>query len=205
MANKDKIKKIHDNTDFKISFAGVTQEGEFRYDQHGGSVQPDLDYHIHYTKDKKEVYMLGGSHTPTSKIIRRVSGPQTLFSQYDSIKTLTRQEYPSITPAYPVDSDYRIGNFTRYFAKSITTSDAPIFEVSEQDFENKNTLFEFVSFKWRISGIREEVVRINSVTVKNVNDQMPGIGRILSVLEFWRPPSNSPQTIQNKLSLLKKT
>ena len=57
-----------------------------------------------------------------------------------------------------------------------------------------------ISFKWRISGIREEVVRINSVTVKNVNDQMPGIGRILSVLEFWRPPSNSPQTIQNKLS-----
>ena len=72
MALKDKIERVHKDTDFKISFAGVTEEGEFVYDRTNGTVQPGLEYHIHYTKNKEEVYMLGGSHTPTSKIIRKI-------------------------------------------------------------------------------------------------------------------------------------
>ena len=32
MADRQKIKQIHDNTDFKTEFAGITQDGEFIYD-----------------------------------------------------------------------------------------------------------------------------------------------------------------------------
>ena len=203
MANKEKIKQIHDDTDFKIPFAGITETGEFVYEQHNGRVQAGLEYHIHYTKDKKEVYMLGGSHTPTSKIIRKVSGPRTLFSKYTTLKVTNRQDYPSITPAFPSESDYGIGKFTRYFARALTSSDAPIFEISKDDFNNKNTLFEYVDFGWRITGIRDEVYSINNIAITLANERMPGIYRELSALQFWRPPANSPQTIENKLSLLR--
>ena len=63
--------QIHDNTDFKVEFAGTTELGEFIYD-HGGGVRPGLDYHIHYTNDKEEVYMTGGTHIKSSKIIRTI-------------------------------------------------------------------------------------------------------------------------------------
>ena len=82
--SKEIIKKIHDSTDFKIEFAGVTKLGEFRYD-HGGSVQPGLDYHVHYTNSKQEVYMTGGSHTEGRKIIIKVGGKKTLIKQYKNI------------------------------------------------------------------------------------------------------------------------
>ena len=69
---KREIEKIHDKTDFKVEFAGVTQLGEFKY-SHGGSVQPGMEYHIHYTNDKKEVFMTGAIHNSNSKIIKKVS------------------------------------------------------------------------------------------------------------------------------------
>ena len=46
---REDIKKIHDNTDFRVNFAGVTQLDEFVYEEHGGSVRPGLEYHVHYT------------------------------------------------------------------------------------------------------------------------------------------------------------
>ena len=67
---KEEMMKIHKNTDFKVNFAGVTQIGEFIY-THGGSVRPGLEYHIHYTNDKEEVFMTGNTHNPSSKIIER--------------------------------------------------------------------------------------------------------------------------------------
>ena len=35
---KEEMMEVHEDTDFKVNFAGVTQLGEFRY-THGGSVQ----------------------------------------------------------------------------------------------------------------------------------------------------------------------
>ena len=35
--HREQIKQIHDNTDFKVEFAGTTELGEFIYD-HGGGV-----------------------------------------------------------------------------------------------------------------------------------------------------------------------
>ena len=62
--NED-VQKIHENTDFKVSSAGVTKLGEFQY-SHGGRVAAGLSYHIHYTNSKEEVFMLGPSHNSTS-------------------------------------------------------------------------------------------------------------------------------------------
>ena len=78
MSIKEEIKQIHENTDFKVSFAGITELNEFVYAGHNGSVQPGLEYHIHYTNDKREVYMTGGIHNESSRIIERINGKNTL-------------------------------------------------------------------------------------------------------------------------------
>ena len=62
---KEEMMKVHEDTDFKVNFAGVTQLGEFKY-THGGSVQPGLGYHIHYTNDKQEVFMTDDTHNSSS-------------------------------------------------------------------------------------------------------------------------------------------
>ena len=203
MANKEKIKQIHDNTDFKVEFAGITQSNEFVYAQHGGTVKSGLEYHIHYTNDKKEVFMLGGSHGLDSKIINKIGGSKSLFRKYTSLKSTTKQPYPSVSPAFPNESDYNIGSFTRYFCQSLTQSNSRVFEISKKDFDNKNDLFTYTSFKWRITGTRQEVFRVNEITTKNASQILPGIGNELFSLQFWRAPKNSPTTLAKKLDLLR--
>ena len=161
---KDEIKNIHDNTDFKINFAGTTTEGEFIYKEHGGSVQPGLEYHLHHTNRKQEVFMLGGVHNPSSKIIEKVKGDKSLFKRYNELNKTVKDKYPENIKNPPTDSDYRIGSYTRYFAKSLTEIDGEVFEVTEDDFENQNILFQYVDFTWRISGKRDEVERENNIT-----------------------------------------
>ena len=68
---KREMMRVHKDTDFKVNPAGVTELGEFIY-THGGSVQQFIEYHIHYTNNKKEVFMTGGVHNSSSKIIRKV-------------------------------------------------------------------------------------------------------------------------------------
>ena len=54
---REEIEKIHDNTDFREFFAGITEVGEFQY-TNGSSVQAGLEYHVHYTNDKQEVFIV---------------------------------------------------------------------------------------------------------------------------------------------------
>jgi len=201
---KEKVKKIHDNTDFKRSFAGVTQVGEFIYDEHESSVRPGLEYHVHYTNNKKEVFMLGGSHSPSSKIIRKVGGVKSLFTKYSDLTANSKDKYPEGILTIPTDSDYRIGSFTRYFTQIANNPTADIFEISEEDNDQQNNLFRYIDFTWRISGTKSEVTRDNQKTMNNVNAQLPGINRKLTPLNFWQPAKNSPDSLQKKLTLLKK-
>ena len=200
---REDIKKIHDNTDFRVNFAGVTQLGEFVYEEHGGSVRPGLEYHVHYTNSKKEVFMTGGAHTRGSKIIQKVGGEKTLFSKYTDVKRLEKEEYPSITLASPTESDYRVGSLFRYFTRKENDINGKIFEVSQDDFDNPNVLFRYVDFKWRISGTKAEVTRDNSVTMNVIERELPGISRELFPLQYWKPIENSPDDIEKKLLFLR--
>tara|TARA_B100001778_G_C18433901_1_gene559120 strand:+ start:40 stop:660 length:621 start_codon:yes stop_codon:yes gene_type:complete len=201
---KEEIKQIHENTDFRVTFAGITQLSEFVYAEHNGSVQPGLEYHIHYTNDKREVYMTGGAHTADSKIIERVDGKNTSFKQYRDIKNVKKQTYPNITPAAPSENDYSVGSFTRYFTQKANDSNAVIFEISEDDFDNQNNLFIYISLQWRLSGTKFEVSRFNEKKMAIANRDLPGVIRNLFSLQYWRAPKNSPEDLQKKLSLLRK-
>jgi len=202
---REEIEKVHNNTDFIKTFAGVTELGEFVYQEHGSSVQPGLNYHIHYTNTKNEVFMLGGAHNPSSKIIEKVGGSKSLFKRYSEISSATKDAHPSHILANPTKNNYITGDFQRYFAQSLISTNADIFETSEDDFNEQNNLYTYIEFNWRITGIREEVMRDNQITINFVNGQLPGIAKNLSVLQFWRPPKNSVETLEKKLSLLKNT
>ena len=107
------------------------------------------------------------------KIIKRVNN-KTMFSKYSSLKSLTRQKYPEVTPVNPSKSDYRIGSIMRYFTQKGNNRNADIFEVSKADFSSKNNLYRYTSFQWRISGKKEEVTRDNQNHFQNNKNAING-------------------------------
>ena len=104
--------------------------------------------------------------------------------------------------------DFRLTFRSKYRAADIEPKKnsivpAGLFEISKKDFDNKNDLFTYTSFKWRITGTRQEVFRVNEITTKNASQILPGIGNELFSLQFWRAPKNSPTTLAKKLDLLR--
>ena len=201
MASKKKIQNIKTNIERTVQ--GLrTKPQEFIYDKTKGFVRPGMVYSVYYTLSKKEVYLTGITDTSTSKIIKRVNN-KTMFSKYVDLKNPTRQNYPEIISVNPSDSDYRIGSIKRYFTQKANDRNADTFEVSKEDFNKKNNLYRYTSFRWRISGKREEVIRDNGRTIRIQEIDYPGISKILSPLQLWKPPKNSAESLQKKLLLLK--
>ena len=202
---KKEMVRVHENTDFKVNFAGTTELGEFKY-THGGSVQPGLEYHIHYTNDKEEVFMTGGVHNNSSKIIQKVGGNQSLFSTYSDLNSQTKGEYPQKFSPIPTESDYKFGKLDRIFAQKANDLNGELFEIKPKD-RDINSLFRYISISWRISGKKSEVIRNNQRTIDSItrtrgNEQLR---KILFPLQYWNPPKGSVDDIQRKLGRLKNT
>jgi len=203
MLNKQQIQNIKINIERTIQ--GLrTKRREFKYDDTGNFVKPDALYSIYYTLMKNERFLTGTLDSTSSRIITP-TGKRSLFGQYSKIKKSTRTPYPKITQATPSDSDYRIGEITRYFTHSGNDKSKPVFEISKEDFDNQNSLYNYTNFQWRISGKKEEVIRDNSATIGSLQVDYPGINKVLFPLQLWKPPLNSSDDIEKKLSLLKKT
>ena len=201
MSNKKQIRKIKANIERTIQGL-YTKPQEFIYEQTGGFVRPGMVYSVYYTLSKKEVYLTGIKDTSNSKVIKKVNN-KTMFSKYSELKTPIRQKYPEIISVNPTESDYRIGSITRYFTQKGNNKNSDIFEISKRDFGSKNNLYKYTSFRWRISGKREEVIRDNRRTIRIQEIDYPGISKILSPLQLWKPPKNSTESLQKKLLLLK--
>ena len=161
MTNKQKIQNIKTNIERTIQ--GLhTKPQEFIYEQTKGFVKPDTLYSVYYTLTKKEVYLTGITDTSNSKIIKRVNN-KTMFSKYSSLKSLTRQKYPEVTPANPTDSDYRIGNiknskFINIDGDAIDTSgsNVEIFGVKILNVGDKG-----------ISAGEESIVTVSNILIDN--------------------------------------
>ena len=212
---KEEMYKVIENADFVENNVGISQPSEFRY-THGGIVRPGLEYHIHYTKSKREVYMTGGVHTASSKIIEKIrferdmrfeknQFKKTVYARYSDVKTLNRENYPKKISIFPSDSDYRIGTITRYFAQKANNTEDDLFEISEEDSQNTNPLFRYLSFEWRISGTRQEVFRDNKRTIDSLIQGMGNktLENKLRPLRLWKAEEGSEEDVENKLNLLK--
>ena len=179
-----------------------TQPREFKYQQTGGFVSSNLLYSIYYTLSKDEIYLTGIINTSNSKIIEKVND-KTMFSEYKDLASLTRTPYPKTTPAKPTESDYEIGEITRYFTQVANDETKPIFEISAKDFGNQNSLYRYTEFQWRISGTKEEVTRDNQITIYDLELEYKDISKKLFPLQLWKPTRDSYEDVQKKLLLLK--
>ena len=141
MMSKKQIESIKTNIERTIQ--GLqTKPQEFIYEKTGGFVKPNMLYSVYYTLDKEEVYLTGVTNTSNSKAIIKVSD-KTLFSRYTDIKNLSRKPYPKPTSIKPSESDYRIGEITRYFTRMANDISKPILEISKEDFGNQNSLYKY--------------------------------------------------------------
>jgi len=201
MVTKQQIQNI--KTDIERTIQGLeTKPQEFIYERTGGFVKSNQIYSIYYTFDKKEKYLTGVLETSNSKIIEKV-GQKSMLNTYSEIKPTIKQSYPKTTPANPTEADYEIGVIDRYFARVGNDINKTLFEVSKEDFDNKNNLYIYFQFEWVISGVKSTVNRLNSATILELQINYPNINQVLFPLQLWKPEKNSPDDVENKLERLK--
>ena len=203
MIDKKQIQNIKTNIERTIQGL-VAKPKEFTYKETGGFVRNKMTYSIYYTLNKDEVYLTGTTDSTNSQIIEKVND-KTMFSEYKDLASLTRTPYPKTTPAKPTESDYEIGEITRYFTQVANDKTKPIFEISAKDFGNQNSLYRYTEFQWRISGTKEEVTRDNQITIYDLELEYKDISKKLFPLQLWKPTRDSYEDVQKKLLLLKKT
>lgn len=201
MIDKKQIQNIKTNIERTIQGL-TTAPREFTYRESGGFVRNNMTYSIYYTLSKDEVYLTGISDTTNSQIIEKVND-KTMFSRYKELATVTRTPYPKTTPSKPSDSDYSIGEITRYFTQVANDKSKPIFEISAKDFGNQNSLYRYTDFQWRISGTKREVTKDNQITINILEREYNGISKKLFPLQLWKPIKDSTEDVQKKLLLLK--
>ena len=201
MSNKQKIQNIKTNIERTIQ--GLeTKPQEFRYKRTGGFVKPNQIYSVYYTNSKRERYLTGVLETSNSKIIEKV-GQKSILNRYAEVKPTIKQPYPKTTPANPDESDYIIGVINRYFARVGNDINKPLFEVSADDFNTPNNLYIYFQFEWVISGVKSDVNRVNSDTIRDLQLNYPNINQVLFPLQLWKPAKNSADDVENKLERLK--
>ena len=201
MIDKKQIQNIKTNIERTIQGL-VAKPKEFTYKETGGFVRNKMTYSIYYTLNKDEVYLTGTTDSTNSQIIEKVND-KTMFSEYKDLASLTRTPYPKTTPAKPTESDYDIGEITRYFTQVANDETKPIFEISAKDFGNQNSLYRYTEFQWRISGTKEEVTRDNQITIYDLELEYKDISKKLFPLQLWKPTRDSYEDVQKKLLLLK--
>jgi|TARA_Y100001970_G_C13988654_1_gene727017 hypothetical protein len=201
MIDKKQIQNIKTNIERTIQGL-VAKPKEFTYKETGGFVRNKMTYSIYYTLNKDEVYLTGTTDSTNSQIIEKVND-KTMFSEYKDLASLTRTPYPKTTPAKPTESDYEIGEITRYFTQVANDETKPIFEISAKDFGNQNSLYRYTEFQWRISGTKEEVTRDNQITIYDLELEYKDISKKLFPLQLWKPTRDSYEDVQKKLLLLK--
>lgn len=96
-------------------------------------------------------------------------------------------EVPYYIPT-PTDYDYQVGEFIRYFVKK--ENELKFLEISQQTFQELNQkssvynweLYLAFSMPWQISGLKEEVARVN----KNITVYTEQRNKIKGLQEFLR-------------------
>jgi hypothetical protein len=109
---------------------------------------------------------------------------------------LDNQVYPVYFKPFPKTKDYSLGYINRYFVQKI--NDLTITEIDKNKYnEVSSALYNKISFRWIISGPKDNVyknkilervgVREQNIKIVNVNEKkMIGIKNYLNnPLEFW--------------------
>ena len=145
----------------------VTTKREFVYKDRS-FVKSGQDYHIHYTSDNEEYFMSGVSHNKMSRLIFPINRKKTNHRYYNGLNKQS-QLYISSETTTPTEEDYGNGSFTRYFAQKANNLNSELFEIQPNDYE-QNNLFRYIEIFWTISGKKDDVIRINEVTIESESE-----------------------------------
>ena len=203
MADNKRIRNIKSNYE-RVIQGLITGFKQFYYVNTGGYVKPDTTYSIYYMPSKKVIYLTGTLSSSNSRQIKSLSKP-TLFEEYSKLTSLTKDVYPRPIIPQPSKSDYSVGTMTRYIAVKANIPTDKIIEISEDDFNSKNSLFKYSSFIWKVSGMKTDVSIENTKTINGLIKEYFNITDLLFPLQYWKPPEASVDDVQKKLSLLKRT
>ena len=203
MADNKRIRNIKSNYE-RVIQGLITGFKQFYYVNTGGYVKPDTTYSIYYMPSKKSIYLTGTISNSNSREIKSLSKP-TLFEEYSKLTSLTKDVYPRPIIPQPSKSDYSVGTMTRYIAVKANNPTDKIIEISEDDFNSKNSLFKYTSFIWKVSGMKTDVSIENTKTINGLIKEYFNITDLLFPLQYWKPPEASVDDVQKKLSLLKRT
>jgi len=180
----------------------LTNKSEFIYADNESPVPANKTYSVYYLNDKSKLYF---TNLLTSNYVRQLTRIKgfDLYEQYINIKSIDREVYPPITTPNITDKDYTKRFINRYFIQKANDKNAMVFEISDSDFKQKLKLFNKTRITWVISGIKEEVIIKNTITLNNMEKNYKGISKMLFPLQYWRPSKDTPVTLEKKLSLLK--
>jgi hypothetical protein len=194
MSDRKIINRIKNSTE-RILPGFITGEGEFIFNHTQGGVPAGTRYAIYYTLDKSEQFI-----AEDDRLLLPIE-PRTVYGRYAEVKSLTRENYPEEFRPTPTKNDYDRGTVKRYFARKANDIKAPIFEIDEQDAGDTG-LFITTSFDWIISGEKLEAIVSNLQTMIFHNEILPGIHKILTPLEYWKPSKGSRDSVLNKLEFV---
>jgi len=195
--------KIIKNNAERIITGFKTKKLEFLYRDTSSFVKPDITYTIYYTEDKREIFLTGIPETKNSReIVKSVN--DSIFSQYSEIHNYKKTSYPE--PYTPILSkeDYNKKTLFRYFTQAVNDETNYVFEISKDTFESKNSLYKYNKTNWTIFGIKNEVERLNTLKIQELQEDFPKISKILFPLQYWNPENKSVDDLKNKLKRLKK-
>lgn len=116
---------------------------------------------------------------------------EDLIKQYQRAKKGKKdsrlKSIPSAFKPKIVDKDYKRGYIIRRFAQKVNDDFSPIIEISESNL-NKisiNSLYRVSSFKWRISGTKEEIKNSNRNIITENSKKMPQLkNRLVNLIEY---------------------
>jgi len=110
-----------------------------------------------------------------------------------------REELPQYKTVFPTETEYYIGEFTRYFCKK---RNEPIFiELTKQNFEDIKkdpkgyafSLYKPFKFSWKLTGDPTEVATVNRniVLYTENNSKVEGLSKfITNYIQFYKNLSN---------------
>jgi len=108
---------------------------------------------------------------------------------YNEINKKSKNIYAIERKCTITDVDIKKGWVNRYFVRQTNNLDARIFEIDKQQYNNLklNPFYICIIFRWKITGIKEDVYNTNLNILYKKNSDFPGILNKLKnkLLEYY--------------------
>ena len=161
----------------------LAEKEEFRYVD-GKFVKEGTPYHIHYTTDLETYYMTQSGHNKiTSKLIyRKRENEYSLYSRLSQSEPMKIKSSIVLPEKKDYDNQFMIRSFAR---KANELNSAP-FEIKKNQIDS-SPLYDYVTFKFRITGTREKVRLFNTKKIREASLTISNLDRYVNPFQFFKP------------------